>query len=79
MFRKAKHQIQVLNRHAGRPLPEIVKAGHQQDVARLVWQDAQRDAVGLIKSLRVKAKLVSFAGIAQRFDFDEPFVLVTRR
>src|ERR1044072_3133877 len=79
LFRTTKHQIQVLNPHAGCAFAEIVEPGHKQDVPRLVRQDAQGDAVGFVKSLWLEANLVSVAGIAQRFNFDELFVVVTRR
>jgi hypothetical protein len=79
VFRNAEHEVQILNRHAGRALAEIIQPRHEQYVTRLVRQNPKRDPVCVVKGLRIEAKLVSFAGVAQRFHLDVSFALVTGR
>ena len=70
-FRDSEHEIQILNRHAGGAFAEIVQARHQNDVAGLMRQDAQGNAIGVVELLRIEAGFVSLAGVGERFDLDE--------
>ena len=39
-------------------------------------QDAQRNPVGVVERLRVKAKFIGFDGIGERLDIDKLFTVV---